>query len=147
MARKKDITEIEVDSANRRDRFKNLTPLGYEIADPTPVAPPIGYKKQPTLVEQMRNMIRSEMLAREVAAQGQETFEESEDFEVGDDLPDPQSEWENDFDPPAKDIAAAVGDHRRATAAQQAQPPTPPSDGPNAPAPPATPPGGDAKPS
>ncbi|AZL82730.1 hypothetical protein [Apis mellifera associated microvirus 44] len=115
MSSKKPSTEIPFDIAPRAPRFQNLNTLGYSIADPTPVAPPIGYQKPISMVDQMRNLIRSEMLARAVAAQGMETFEESEDFDVPDDdgVLDPHSPWENDFDPPAREIAEAVGDARQ----------------------------------
>lgn len=80
---------------------------GQEKPDPVPVAPPVGFVKQPSLAEQIRDMVRSERLAREVAESGYETFEESEDFDVGDDY-DPRSPFENDFDPPIKEVRAEV---------------------------------------
>lgn len=71
-----------------------------------PIAPPIGYQKQASLVEMMRSMIRSERLAMAAEAAGYETFEESEDFDAEDDF-DPSSPWENDFDPPIRELAEA----------------------------------------
>lgn len=68
------------------------------IPDPTPVAPPVGYVRQPSLAEQIRTMVRSERLRLEVEAAGAETFEEADDFEVGDDY-DPDSPYEMAFDP------------------------------------------------
>lgn len=146
MARKPTDPEIDTDAIARRHRFPTMTKLGYSRLDPTPIAPPLGYKKQPSLVEQIRHMVKSEALAAAAAAAGAETFEESEDFEVDDELGviDPHSPWENDFDPPAKEIAKAVGDHRREEAARKAYKPPgdakpaggggaqPPSDGPAA---------------
>lgn len=76
-----------------------LTKDGREKPDPTPIAPPIGYIKQPTMVENIRAMVRREM-SDAAAAQGMETFEEADDFEVGDDY-DPRSPYEELFDPPA----------------------------------------------
>lgn len=59
--------------------------------DPTPVAPPIGYKKQPSMVDIIREQIR---LAGEASkSQGFETFEEADDFDVDDDY-DPRSPYE-----------------------------------------------------
>jgi len=70
----------------------------HEILDPTPLALPVGLKQPPTLQEQIRRMIRSEELRRAAEAAGHETFEESDDFEVGDDY-DPKSPYEETFDP------------------------------------------------
>lgn len=98
---------------------KQLDIYGREIGDPTPVAPPVGYKKQPTMVEHIRNMIRSERLAMETAAAGAETFEESEDFDIGDDF-DPRTPYENDFDPSYQEIVSSVEESR-----QQVTPPAP----------------------
>lgn len=78
------------------ERFRN----GVEYPDPTPVAPPVGFIKQPTLAETMRQMIRSEELKKYARESGAETFEESEDFDVGDDF-DPMSPHEELFDPHA----------------------------------------------
>lgn len=65
---------------------------GSEAPDPVPMAPPLGYVEQPNLWEQMREMIRREMsLAAE--AEGKETFEEADDFDVEDD-PFPMSDYE-----------------------------------------------------
>lgn len=80
---------------------------GHFVPDPTPMAPPVGYKKQPSMVEIVREMVRSERLAQEVAARGAETFEESEDFEVGDDPDQLTSGWENDYDPPVAELLKA----------------------------------------
>lgn len=74
-----------------------------ESPDPTPLAPPVGYKAAPSLAEQIREMVRSERLAREVAEAGYETFEESDDFEVDDDYV-VNSPYENEFDPPISEM-------------------------------------------
>lgn len=76
---------------------------GQEIPDPTPIAPPIGYKRQPSIFEQMRQMVLSDRLAAEASAAGAETFEEADDFDVGEDI-DPRSGWENDYDPPIRQV-------------------------------------------
>ena len=44
---------------------------------------------------------------------GMETFEESEDFDIDDDEYDPQSEWENEFDPSYGEIHSAVEEDRK----------------------------------
>lgn len=110
-----------------------LTPFGSEIPDPTPVAPPVGYKRQPTMVEHIRNMVRSERLRQEAEAMGMDTFEESEDFDVGDDDDDPHTPYENDFDPPIDVIREAVEAERTRTATPPSPSPEPPSGGSPAP--------------
>ena len=75
-----------------------LDDYGHELLDPTPMAPPIGYKPQPSMVEIIRAQIRSEQLAKEAEDAGFETFEEADDFEVDDDY-DPSSPYEEMFDP------------------------------------------------
>lgn len=72
---------------------------GALIPDPTPIAPPVGYVRQPSITERLREMIRNERLQAEIAAAGAETFDEADDFEVGDDF-DPHSPYEEIFDPP-----------------------------------------------
>lgn len=71
----------------------------YEYPDPTPMAPPIGYVKQPSLHDQIRAMIRTEKVRQMVMEAGYETPEEADDFEVGDDY-DPSTPYEAYFDPP-----------------------------------------------
>lgn len=76
-----------------------LDPLGREKPSPVPMAPPIGYVKQPSLTERIRTMVATE-LSRRAAEDGHETFEEADDFDVGDDY-EPDSPYEEVFDPPA----------------------------------------------
>lgn len=83
---------------------KPLTPEGAEVPDSTPMAPPIGYKRVPSLSDQIREMIRSERLRQEAEAAGMETFDEADDFDVGDDY-DPRSPYELDADlPPVEEL-------------------------------------------
>lgn len=77
---------------------KPLTEGGAEIPDSTPLAPPVGYEKRDTIAEQVRRMVQSQLLARDLAAAGAETFEDADDFDVGDDY-DPTSPYEVNFDP------------------------------------------------
>lgn len=71
---------------------------GHEVVSNVPEAPPLGWKRQPTMVDHIREMVRSERLRQEAAEAGAETFEEAEDFEIGDDL-DPTSPYEAEFEP------------------------------------------------
>lgn len=108
---------------------------GRELPDPTPIAPPVGFRRQPSLAEQIRAMVRSERLRQEAEAQGFETFEEADDFEVGDDY-DPTSPYEEVFDPhpnpegaamtPPDAAAGAKGPSGSPTATSDSSPPAPP---------------------
>lgn len=69
---------------------------GREILDPTPAALPVHWKKPPSLHDQIRKFIKSEVHAQALGAMDLETFEEANDFDVGDDY-DPQSPWEEQF--------------------------------------------------
>lgn len=90
---------------------KKLTLDGESIVDPTPQAPPVGYKKQLSMVEIVREQVRNH-LSQVAADQGFETFDESEDFEVEDEDPLPASAWENEFDPPVQELRQAVASAR-----------------------------------
>lgn len=114
---------------------KGLNPDGSPVLDPTPLAPPIGYKKQPSMVEIVRDMVRSERLRQEVLAQDKETFEEAEDFDVEDDPELMRSPWENDFEPDLKDILAAGKEALAAKARGGGAGGTPPAEGASAPVP------------
>lgn len=91
---------------------------GKELLDGTPMAPPIGYRKQPSLSDQIRAMVRSEKLRLEVESAGAESFEEADDFDVGDDY-DPRSPYEEVFDP------TPIEELKRRQAAAKAPPPKP----------------------
>lgn len=86
---------------------KGLNKDGTPVLDPTPMAPPIGYKKTPSMVEIVRDMVRGERLRQEALESGHETFEEAEDFDVGDEPDQLRSPYENDFDPPLTELVKA----------------------------------------
>lgn len=71
---------------------------GRELPDPVPLAPPVGWHANPSMFETMRQMIRSEAVRAYAEAQGDESFEEAQDFDVEDEE-FPQSPHEGDFDP------------------------------------------------
>lgn len=85
---------------------------GREIPDPTPIAPPVGYRKQPSLHEQVREALLAEKLRMAYEEGKMETFEEADDFDVGDDF-DPTSPYEADFDPMSAADKAALSSHGR----------------------------------
>lgn len=76
-----------------------LDSRGHEVPDPTPVSLPAGFKEPESLEVMIRRLIRSEEWAAAVNQEGFETFEESEDFDIDDDMWDPQSPYEEVFDP------------------------------------------------
>lgn len=65
--------------------FQRLFGRGDKV-DPRPVAIPAGMKKPETAEERMRRMIRNE-LSMAAGRDGEETFEEANDFDVDDDDP------------------------------------------------------------
>lgn len=72
-----------------------LNDKGQEVLDPTPVAIPVRALRRPSTLDEIRQYIG--LVNREAEQAGQETFEESDDFDVGDDY-DPQSPWEQSVD-------------------------------------------------
>lgn len=74
---------------------------GHEVVDSTPLSPPIGWQKQPSMVDIIRDMVRSERLKQEAEEAGFESFEEADDFDVGEDRDQlPHTPYEAVFDPP-----------------------------------------------
>lgn len=61
---------------------KGLKNDGSIIGDPVPIEPPIGYQKQPSMMELVRDMVRSEKFKEGLGEN--ESFEEADDFDVGD---------------------------------------------------------------
>lgn len=81
---------------------------GSEMPDPTPMAPPVGYVKQPSMWDIQREAIRAAKLelARELAEEaGFESPEEADDFDVDDD-PEIQTRYQIDE-------TESVMEHRR----------------------------------
>lgn len=108
---------------------------GHEVPSDMPLEPPLGYKQQPTMIEHIRNMVRSEHLRRAAEDAGAETFEEADDFDVGDDV-DPTAPYEEQFDPPVPPDAPKVTDPPAAapsSTAPPSPPPVPPADPPKSP--------------
>lgn len=81
---------------------RGLTPDG-QLVDSVPLAPPVGYRKQPSMVEIVRNMVRGERLKAALDADT-ETFEDADDFDIPDDPDPPQSGYENELDPPLAEL-------------------------------------------
>lgn len=122
--------EFSHDDYLARQEARGFTDDG-QLMDPTPVAPPIGYKKQPSMVDHLREMVRSELLARDLARQGVETFDEADDFGADDEdeagMP-PLSGYEAEFDPPAvQRIVEAASQAARSAAAREREASRPPA--------------------
>lgn len=75
-----------------------LTADGAEIPDPRPLAPPVGYNRQPSLFEMVREATRRELSLRAQDA-GMDSFEDADDFEDDAEFLDPTSPYEYNFDP------------------------------------------------
>lgn len=63
---------------------------GMEKPDPTPMEMPAGFKRPPTLHEMIQQALRGQRIMEAQRARGEETLEESMDYEV-DEEPDPIS--------------------------------------------------------
>lgn len=104
----KDYSKFDADGVQVHDE------RGAEIPDPTPMQPPVGYNPQPSLAQQMRQMIIGENLRRAALESGAETFEEADDFEVGDDFEEERSSpYEANFDPMTPGERAALSTQGR----------------------------------
>lgn len=74
--------------------------LGRESLDPTPVAIPAGFKRPETLQEQIKRLIQTPGIGREISGDPEaEDFDEANDFDISDDPADPASEHEEFWDP------------------------------------------------
>lgn len=99
-----------MDEAQTLEKMLKWTDLrhnerGEEILDPTPIQPPLGYKRPPTLSEQIRAQVVAAKLDELYSME--ETQEEADDFEVGDDFT-PLSPHENDHIPNISDLKKQV---------------------------------------
>lgn len=100
---------VDLNRVTKKSKI-HLDPMGNEVPDPTPIAPPVGYKRTKPIREQLREMVVSHHLAEEARRAGHETFAESDDFDVDDDF-DPRSPFEEQFEPmpnPANSTAEAI---------------------------------------
>lgn len=86
------------------DKTNRFSEEGKEILNPTPMQPPLGYKPQKSLHEQIREQI---MQMNHLHDNDPETEEEADDFDIEDD-PQPQSRWENDMVPSIKEARARL---------------------------------------
>lgn len=66
----------------------------HEIPDQTPVELPIGYKAPETLEHMIQRLITNQELRRVQESAGDETFEESDDFDCDDEEPELTSSYQ-----------------------------------------------------
>lgn len=71
---------------------------GGEILDPTPMQPPLGYKRSLSLSEQIAQQVRIAHLKILEDSAVSETEDEADDFEIGEEY-EPLSKYENDHMP------------------------------------------------
>lgn len=100
-----------------------LNERGHEVPDPKPMAVPIHFKRPPSLAEQIKKLVRNE-LSQQASNNGLESFEEGDDFAIGDDF-DPLSPWELSADQEAESRPSTVipevpADKKPAAASQPA---------------------------
>ena len=86
------------------DRLNRHTEDGREILNPTPMQPPLGYNRAPSLSEQIRQQVLTQSI---LSNMDPETVEEADDFEIEEDPPMP-SRWENDLVPSIKETRARI---------------------------------------
>jgi len=87
------IVQAIVDAIAKHPKKMPLNEHGQLVPDPVPMAPPIGFKAQPSMVELIRRQV--ELASAEAKRAGQESLEEADDFDVGDD-PEIASPYELD---------------------------------------------------
>lgn len=89
---------------------------GREIPDPEPMQPPLGWQPADPIAVRIREMIIGHKLADEARQAGAETFEEADDFDVGDDFEAEKfSPYEANFDPMTPEERAALSTQGRDT--------------------------------
>jgi len=110
MARRKikDETAKADDGAKKSPMRHDKT--GGELLDPTPMQPPLGYKRTPTLSEQIRIQVHQMKLDMLTGVDLEETDDEADDFEIGEDF-EPTSPHENDHIPPIAVLKARVKEY------------------------------------
>lgn len=116
---------MSVSDYDNKMEERSLTLDGSQfIPDDTPMQPPLGFIKQPSMVEHVRNMIRSEQLRQAAEQAGAESFEEADDFDLedADELPHSRYEMEDNFEPP---VAAEPANEPASTPASVGPGPTP----------------------
>lgn len=90
---------VDEETGELKQVTSGMDKYGKELPDPVPMAPPVGFMQTPPLKDLIRQMVRDERFRMAAEEAGADTFEESEDFDTGEDGPDPQTPYELEFDP------------------------------------------------
>lgn len=87
-----------VDPSTGEVRSHRLNDRGEEIVSATPMAPPVGYKNQPSMFDHVRHMVLRELAARQVdaAPSAQELLDQATFLASDDDDGVPASPYEVD---------------------------------------------------
>lgn len=83
-----------------------LNESGQLVPDPIPMAPPVGYRPQPSMMEIIRDQVLR--VSADAERAGLETEDQADDFDVGDE-PEIQSPYELD---PETEVPIRVLKHR-----------------------------------
>lgn len=89
------------------NKLATLDENGSEVLDPTPVAVPLRFQQKISTLDDIRALVRKE-LSIVAASKGFETFEEADDFDVGDF--DPTSPYELNFEQSNNEYIPPEGD-------------------------------------
>lgn len=132
---KKTMSGVEVQDMKDDDEFEyvglaQLDDNGHEVLDPAPMYPALKFQNPPSLEEQIKMILQETKIREAIEAEGYETLEEADDFEVGDDFePFSFHEFSEEEEAAARQFIAA----RREEEARRATPaPTPPAPPPTA---------------
>lgn len=81
------VERMSLEDYEKKLLAKRLRLDGSELPDPRPMEPPVGYKKQPSMFDRMRDMIKVEFSRRQLAEEEGLLYdgEDDEDYFVEDD--------------------------------------------------------------
>ena len=133
MAKKPEPEEVLSQDMHKKN-MERFNSRGEEVLDPTPMQPPLGYKRTPSLAEQILQGVRAAKYDEYMSLE--ETEEEADDFEVED--MEPFSPHENENMPTLQALkreAARINEEIKAAALREAMPEKKEEPAPKAPAP------------
>lgn len=123
-----DIQDMAPDDEFAYVGLAQLDQNGHEVLDPAPMYPTVGFQDPPTLEQQIKMLLQQERVREALEAEGFETPEEADDFEVGDDF-EPFSFHE--FSEEEEEAARAfIAQRREEEARRRTTPPSPPAPAP-----------------
>lgn len=90
---------------------------GEEVLDTQPLERALRFSRPPSLQDTIKRLVEQE-ISRQAEGEGNETFEESDDFDVGDDY-DPRSPHELDWDQETTETPEQMHKRMRAELAEE----------------------------